>query len=440
MLARHAPHSALRAALTRRELALLAAAGVGGAASSGWLPALAAHAAAENPSARRKSCVLLWMDGGPSHVDTFDPKPDGPASVRGDLGATATSVPGIQIGEKFPLLARQMQHLAILRGMSTAEADHGRARVYMHTGYRPGQGGVTYPGLGSTVAAEIGEAEPSLPNFIVTGAPLNKHDVVRDPGYRGPRHQPVVLSDLSRGLEYSEPAVATEEFNRRTALLNTMEQEFVRTYQAPPAQVHQAGLASALRLIRSPRRDAFDLSREPVAVRDAYGDCEFGRGCLLARRLVEAGVPFIEVYLANWDSHSREVAAQTRTLMSQVDAGMSALIRDLADRGLLESTLIVWMGEFGRTPQINTTGGRDHYSRAWTTVLAGGGVKGGQTIGATDARAAQVIDRPVSVVDFLATICRLLGIDCRKEVLAPNGRPIRIVDEGEKVVEEVFGV
>jgi hypothetical protein len=432
------PKSAIRNGLSRRDLALLTAAGVGGISHSGWLPALAAHAAEVKPAGRRKSCILLWMDGGPSHVDTFDPKPDAPANIRGDLETIATSVPGIQVSEKFPQLAGLMRHVAILRGMSTAEADHGRARVYMHTGYRPGQGGVTYPGLGSTVAAELGELESQLPNFVVTGTPLGKHDVIRDPGYRGPRHQPVVLSNLSRGLEYAEPAVATAEFDRRTGLLNTLEQDFVRTYPAPPAQIHQAGLASALRLIRSERRDAFDLSKESQAAREAYGDCEFGRGCLLARRLVETGVPFVEVYLANWDSHFRDVAAQTRTLMSQVDAGMSALIRDLDDRGLLESTLIVWMGEFGRTPHVNTTGGRDHYSRAWTTLLAGGGVKGGQAIGATDSRAAAVTDRPISVMDFMATICRLLEIDYTKEVLAPNGRPIRVVDKEEKVVEEVL--
>jgi len=322
--------------------------------------------------------------------------------------------------------------------MSTGEADHGRARLYMHTGYRPGAAGVTYPGLGSTGAAELGQPDSPLPNFVVTGSPLNKYDFVRDPGYRGPRQQPVVLTDLSRGLENAEPAEPPDEFNRRTRLLDRLEQRFVSDYPARPALAHQAGLAAALRLIRSNRREAFDLSREPEESRRAYGESDFGRGCLLARRLVEADVPFVEVYLANWDSHFRDVAAQTRTLMSQVDASMSALVRDLADRGLLDSTLVIWMGEFGRTPSINNNGGRDHYSKAWSTVLFGGGIRGGQVIGATDSQGAAVTDRPISAVDLMATICRILGIDYSQEIVAPNGRPIRLVDKDEQLIRELL--
>jgi hypothetical protein len=429
------PTSQIPNCLRRRDCLTLAAAGISGVSASGWFGGLASRAA-EQPR-RTKSCILLWMDGGPSHIETFDPKPDAPAHIRGELAAIPTSVPGIFVGEKFPKTAGLIEHGAILRGMSTAEADHGRARIYMHTGYRQGAGGVTYPGLGSTVSAELGDPDAPLPNFVVTGVPLNKYDVVRDPGFRGPRHQPVVLTDLSRGLENAEPAVSAGEFARRTQLLDRLEQQFVRDYAAPPAEAHQAGLASALRLIRSDRRAAFDLSREPASAREAYGECDFGRGCLLARRLVEAGVPFVEVYLANWDSHSRDVAAQTRTMMSEVDAGLSSLVRDLSDRGLLESTLVIWMGEFGRTPHVNQTGGRDHYAKAWSTVLFGGGIRGGQTIGATDAQGATVTDRPISVMDFMATVCRILGIDHTKEVTA-NNRPIRIVDGQEQLISELL--
>jgi hypothetical protein len=421
---------------TRREMLTLSAAGIAGTSLSGWFGSLAAHA--QEQSQRPKSCILLWMDGGPSHVETFDPKPEASADIRGELGAIQTSIPGTFVGEKFPLVAELIQQGAILRGMSTAEADHGRARIYMHTGYRPGAGGVTYPGLGSTVAAELGQLDSPLPNFVVTGAPLGKHDVVRDPGYRGPRHQPVVLTDLSHGLENGEPATELPEFDRRTRLLERLEEQFVRTHPAPAAEAHQAGLASALRLIRSDKRECFDLSREPQASRQRYGDSDFGRGCLLARRLVEAEVPFVEVYLANWDSHFRDVAAQTRNLMSQVDAGLSALVRDLSDRGLLEATLVIWMGEFGRTPRINTTGGRDHYSKAWSTALFGGGIRGGQVIGTTDVQGASVTDRPISVVDFMATVCRILGIDYQREVTAANGRPIRIVDKDEQLIDELL--
>jgi uncharacterized protein (DUF1501 family) len=249
----------------------------------------------------------------------------------------------------------------------------------------------------------------------------------------------VVLSNLSRGLENAEPAAPPSEFERRTRLLGQLEQRFVRDYPAPEAQAHESGLASALRLVRSDRRSAFDLSTEPEGSRRAYGASDFGRGCLLARRLVEAGVPFVEVYLANWDSHFRDVAVNTRTLMSHVDAGLSALVRDLVDRGLLETTLIIWMGEFGRTPRINTTGGRDHYAKAWSTVLFGGGIRGGQVVGATDRVGATVTDRPISVVDLLATVCKTLNIDYTQEIVATGGRPIRIVDHKELLIQGLLG-
>lgn len=424
--------------LTRREWMTLSAVGAG-CSLSGWLGPLASRAAEQTARGRsHKSCILLWMDGGPSHVDTFDPKPDATAEVRGDLKSIATSVPGIRISERFPELAQLMKHAAILRGMSTAEADHGRARIYMHTGYRPGQGGVTYPGLGSTVAAEIGSPDSPLPNFVVTGSPLNKYDFLRDPGYRGPRHQPLVLDHLDRGLENSRAAVGADEFQRRTSLLLQLDQRFHRTYQAAPTLAHKTGLEAALRLMRSDRSQAFDLDREPQRSRRAYGATDFGRGCLLARRLIEAGVTFVEVYLSNWDSHEKKVADNTRSLMSQVDQGASALVRDLADRELLDETLIIWMGEFGRTPRINRNGGRDHYAKAWSTLLLGGGIRGSQVIGRTDNQGREVTNRAISVADFMASVCHILGIDHQKEITTPNGRPIRIVDKNERLISELF--
>jgi uncharacterized protein (DUF1501 family) len=426
-----------RLAPSRRELLRLASAGIAASSCSGWLGSLARAAEQSSSGGRRKSCILLWMDGGPSHIETFDPKPAAGAEIRGDIGAIETATPGILIGERFPQLARWMPHAAVLRGMNTAEADHGRARIYMHTGYRPGFGGVTYPGLGSTVSAELCDPQSPLPNFVVTGAPLTKYDVLRDPGYRGPRHQPLVLNNAAEGLDHATPSVAGGEFDRRVDLLKELEHRFTRSSQTPAAAAHETGVASALRLMRSDRSHAFDLMREPDDSRRAYGDSDFGRGCLLARRLVEAGVAFVEVYLANWDSHEKAVADSTRQLMVQVDLGLSALIRDLHDRGRLDDTLIIWMGEFGRTPQINRNGGRDHYAKAWSTMLVGGGVKGGQAVGATDSQGREVTQHPISVKDFMATVCRLLGIDYGREVTTPNGRPIRIVDKGEQVIQEV---
>jgi len=427
--------------MTRREILRLAAAGVSGVSLSGWMAPLARLAAAETAAGRRpKSCILLWMDGGPSHLDSFDPKPDAPANIRGEFASIATAVPGLRVCEKLPKVAGLLGHAAILRGMSTEEADHSRARIYLHTGYRPLQGGLSYPGLGSTVAAELGRPDSPLPSFVVTGTPLTKYDFLTDAGYRGPRHQPLVVADVERGMENLQPAVPGTEFENRSRVLEQLAAGFARTSRSPVAEAHRATLAGALRLMRSDRSRAFDLAQEPAGVRDRYGRGTFGQGCLLARRLVEAGVACVEVYLANWDSHERRIAQGIPGLLTQVDDGVSALVGDLRDRGLLDDTLIIWMGEFGRTPQVNREGGRDHFARAWSTVLIGGGVKGGQAVGATDRQGAAVVDRPISVHDFMATVCRLLGIDPARRIDTPAGRPIRIVeDKGEKVITEVIG-
>src|SRR5262245_23399136 len=235
------------AALSRRELLTLAAAGAGAVSLSGWLAPLAARAAEQTArGVKHKSCVLLWMDGGPSHLDTFDPKPDAPANVRGDLKTIQTAVPGLLVTEKFGRLAPLMKHAAVLRGMSTEEADHGRARLYMHSGYKPGVGGLTYPGLGSIVSAELGDPDAALPNFVVTGTPLNKYDFVTNPGYRGPLHQPLALPDPARGLEDLNPAVAREQFDERVDVLQELERGFARTRPVGAAEERRTTVGRAL--------------------------------------------------------------------------------------------------------------------------------------------------------------------------------------------------
>ncbi len=332
--------------LTRREWQRLLAAGVLGSASSGWFGRLAA--AAENElSGRPKSCILLWMDGGPSHIDTFDPKPDASSDIRGTLSAIDTDIPGIQICEKLPAISRLMEHAAVLRGMSTEEADHERARIYMHTGYRPGFGGVQYPPLGSIVSQELGDPKFPLPNFVVTGAPLTKHDFLTSAGYLGPRHQALVHADPERALENVVPPGTADDFDERLAVLAKLERNFTAAYKAQAAEAHRTTMARALQLMRTDRRQAFDLSQEPETIRAAYGPGRFGQGCLLARRLVEAGVRFIEVYLQNWDTHEKLVADEALALMPAMDRGTAALVNDLAERGMLDDTLVVWMGEFG---------------------------------------------------------------------------------------------
>src|SRR3954447_3276375 len=417
--------------LSRRDLLKLTAAGVTGASLSGWLNVLACRAAAAG--VKHKSCILLWMDGGPSHKDTFDMKPG--TAQGGPFKEIPTAVPGIRISEHFPRFAGLMKDAAILRGMSTGEGAHGRAKYYLHTGYKEGQGGLNYPSLGSIASAEIGRTDSPLPNFVSVG---NRSFGA---GFLGARHQPLVVADPKRGVENLKPLVPGEAFEERVGLLEEMEQAFFREYKAGASVDHKTTYRRAVALMKSREAKAFDLSLEPESSRAAYGSGRFGEGCLLARRLVETGVSFVEVTLPGWDTH-QDNFDRVKRLSGQVDPAMSALVTDLKQRGLLDSTLVVWMGEFGRTPRINSRGakpGRDHYPRAWSSVLVGGGIRGGQVVGQTDKEGAAVVERPISALDFLATVCKLLGIDYYKQNLGPGGRPIRIVDKGANPIKELVG-
>jgi hypothetical protein len=416
--------------LSRRDWFKLSAAGLMTTSLSGWLDVLAAHAAASGSN--HKACILLWMDGGPSQKDTFDMKPN--TENAGEFKPIPTSVPGVQISEHFPKLAKLMQHAAIIRSMTTGEGAHGRAKYYLHTGYREGQGGLVYPSIGSIVSAELGRPEWPMPNFVSVG---NRS---YGAGFLGARHQPLVVTDPARGVQNLKPSVDNKEFGERFSLLEQMEQGFFRTHKATSIGDHRTTYERAVQLMRSKEAKAFDLSLEPAAVRDAYGRTKFGDGCLLARRLVEVGVPFVEVSLGGWDTHQNNFE-RVQKLSSETDPAMAALIHDLKSRGLLDRTLVVWMGEFGRTPKINKRGakpGRDHYPRAWSTVLLGGGIRGGQVIGRTDKEGAAVEDRPISAIDFMATICKVLGIDYTKQNNTPIGRPIRIAEKGATPIKELF--
>jgi hypothetical protein len=417
--------------LSRRDALKLAAAGITGMSLSGWLPVLAEGAARQ--TTRHKACILLWMDGGPSHKDTFDLKPG--TANGGPYKPIDTSVPGIQISEYFPRLAKQMNHCAILRGMSTNEGAHPRAKFTMHTGYREGQGGVAYPSIGSLVSKELGRPEFPLPSFVSIG---NRS---YGAGFLGTKYQPLIVQNAARGVQNLKPLVAGSAFDGRVDLLEQMEKAFYREYKAEAGLAHQATYRCAVALMKSKEAKAFDISQEPASVHKAYGEGRFGEGCLLARRLIETGVSFVEVTLGGWDTHQNNFD-RVKNLSQQVDPAMSSLLADLKDRGLLDSTLVIWMGEFGRTPRINTRGakpGRDHYPRAWSTVVAGGGIKAGQVVGKTDKEGATVTERPISAIDFLATVCTLLGINHTKQNTTANNRPIRIVDKGNKPIKELLG-
>jgi hypothetical protein len=418
------------AGLSRRDFVKLSAAGVGASAMSGWLGVLAARAA--EAGVKHKACILLWMDGGPSHKDTFDMKPG--TADGGEFKPIKTAVPGMEISEHLPQFAKLTGDAVLLCGMSTSEGAHGRARFFMHTGYKEGQGGLVYPSIGSIVSAELGNPDFALPNFVaINGRSYGS-------GYLGPTHQPLFVQDPARGVENLKPLVNQGEFDDRVGLLEEMESAFYRDYKVDAGTAHETTYRRAVQMMKSKEAKAFDLSDEPPKVKEAYGDSKFGQGCLLARRLIETGVSFVEVTLGGWDTH-QDNFNRVKKLSADLDPGLSALVKDLKDRDMLDDTLIVWMGEFGRTPKITSRGGtpgRDHYPRAWSTVLVGGGIKGGQVVGKTDKEGADVVDRKVSALDFLASICKALGIDHNKVNNTPIGRPVRIVDKAGEPIKELF--
>jgi hypothetical protein len=416
--------------VSRRDMLKLSAAGVLGTALSGWLPVLASRAA--ETRAQTKRCILLWMDGGPSHKDTFDMRPG--TDQGGPFKAIQTNVTGIQISEHLPRLARLMNHGVIVRSMSTGEGAHGRAKYYLHTGYKEGVGGLVYPSLGAIAAKEIGNPDSPLPNFVSIG---NRSF---GSGFLGARHQPLVVVDPARGVENLRSLVTTSRFDNRVSLLDELEAGFHRTHGDASVGAHRTTYQRAVQLMRDQGARAFDIASEPAASRAGYGTGKFGEGCLLARRLIETGISFVEVNLGGWDTHQNNFPRVTQ-LSAQLDPAMSQLITDLQERGLLDSTLVIWMGEFGRTPLINQRGaqpGRDHYPRAWSLAMFGGGIHGGQVVGRTDAEAASVVERPVTTLDFMATVCRILGIDYNKQNHTPIGRPVRIVDRGANPIAQVL--
>jgi hypothetical protein len=443
--------------LTRRDLLRLSAAGVVGYSFSGWLQALAEDTAGVGE--RRRSCILLWMNGGPSQMDTFDLKP-GHAN-GGPYRAIATSAEGVRISEHLPRLARQMHHAAIIRTMSTREGDHGQGSFLMHTGYLP-RGPVQYPTLGSLVAREIGNDESALPNFVSIVPFRAFNPAAFSSGFLGPQYAPLLVGenanpfgaqnqpvDAAQALRVPDllapPEVETAHFDSRIDLLEQMQSDFARNHPSVAARSHHTAYNRAVRLMRTEARAAFNLDDEPAALRDAYGRSLFGQSCLLARRLVERGVPFVEVTLngvpnapAGWDTHGQNFD-QVRRLSEVLDPAFATLLSDLADRGRLQDTTVVWMGEFGRTPRITNNQGRDHFPNAWSTVIAGGGVRGGQAFGRTSADGTTVEGpRPILTRDFLATVCRALGIDHTRQNMSNAGRPIRIAEQGALPIEEIL--
>ena len=397
-------------------------------------------------AARAKACILIWLDGGPSHLETLDPKPQATREVRGPFKAISTSVAGIQLSELMPLTAASMQHTAIIRSMTSPLGEHNFGTHYLLTGYKPTPA-LNYPAIGSVVShlrrlpgdlpshvavpdLRVGGGKFVAPGYLPTSvAPFEVGGDPASPGFR--------VRDL-----YPFPGIVDERLERRRdylQMLNGVQQ--AAELDSPTS----AAFEQAFRLMTSPAaKKAFDLSAESDKTHRRYGDKSIGKCCLMARRLVEAGVPFVTVNNRGWDTHNDLVTrlkegytgAKTPVgLVPSLDTAFSALVTDLADRRLLNDTLVVVMGEFGRTPKLNTQAGRDHWPRVFSVMLAGGGVAGGQVIGSSDDMGESPNSRPVTPADLAATIYRLLGIDPSMTLYTSDGRPVRVSAEGEPVSE-----
>jgi len=437
---------ALRVRPTRRQLFQYVGSSLAGASCSGWLAALAA--AQQTPQSRQKSVILLWLNGGPATIDLWDLKPG--HENGGPYQAIDTAVAGVRISEHLPKLAARAQSLSLVRSMSTKEGDHGRASFVAHTGVVP-QGAIRFPTLGALVGKELGDTSAELPSAVCIAPRRNPDLDAHSAGFLGAEHAPLLIGENST---YNNAAgdpnhilhvanlripahVAAADAAQRVELLAKAGQAFRAAHPGTGTSSHDSSVQRAVRLMQQSASRTFDLADEPDKVRDAYGRSLFGQSCLLARRLVERGVPFVEVTLDGWDTH-QDTFERVAALSQSLDGGFAMLLDDLAARGLLENTLIVCMGEFGRTPKINGTTGRDHFPAAWSMALAGGGIRGGEIVGRTSTNGMSVEERPVTIPDLLATICRKVGIDPLKQNLSNVDRPIRIVDKVARPIEELL--
>jgi len=405
----------------RRTLLRIGTSSIFGALVARYLSPGAALAAAA-PGPRARACILLWLNGGPSHLDTFDPKPG--RATGGPFKAIAARAPGMKLSEHLPHLADRGDRIAVVRGIASREGNHQRAQYFVHTGYAPNPT-VVHPSLGGWTCARLGDPSAELPAFVSIGGPSF------GAGFLGVQNGPFVVQKAgARPADVDPPpGVDRARFDRRLAALDAMEDRFARATGDAKVDGRRQVYAKAVRLMRAPELDAFNLAGESEATRAAYGDTDFGRGCLVARRLVERGVKFVEVVLDGWDTH-QDNFERTKKLMGTLDPAVAALVDDLAARHLFDSTLVACMGEFGRTPRINGRDGRDHWPGAWSAVLAGGGIRGGQVHGATDDDGAKPAGTPTPVPDLLATMATLLGLDPAHTETTPAGRPISVTDGG----------
>jgi hypothetical protein len=400
--------------------------------------------AGDGSANRGKNAIFIFLDGGQSHMDSWDPKPDG-GEAAGEFKPIATNLPGLQVCEHMPKLAQQADKYAVLRGVCDAIPVHGRGMSFVRSGNRP-RASLTYPDIGSVIAKEHA-APQGVPPFVSLPVRMT-NSTIEQAGYLGITYRSFAVREDPNAENFSVRAlntpagVAASRTDARASLLDQLDTAY---RGLDLADENIAGMdrfyQRAFDVLRSARtREAFDLAREAGEVRDAYGRTSLGQACLLARRLVEAGVRCVTIDYGSWDTHQRNFTTMKDELLPTWDTALSALLEDLHNRGLLESTLVWSTGEMGRTPTINKDAGRDHWGKAMSMMLAGGGVPGGQVLGVTDAQGAEVIDGACKPEDVAATVLKVLGIDPRTEYHTPSGRPVTLVREGHPIPQLIEGI
>ncbi|MGB1929361.1 MAG: DUF1501 domain-containing protein [Mariniblastus sp.] len=375
----------------------------------------------------KKAAILLWMGGGPSTMDIWDLKP---GSNNGGPFRPISTAGDVQICEHMPMMAKNMDKLSIVRSMSTREADHMRGRYYMHTGYVPNPN-VKHPSYGSVIAHELSSTREDLeiPPFVSVGGNSE------GPGFLGMAWAPFSVNSNGQ-VRNLDMGIEPDRLTQRMQALKMMESGFIDSNRGIAAGEHAKVLSKTLSLMTSEQMKAFKVMQEPESVQERYGQTNFGRGCLMARRLVESGVPFVEVGLGGWDNHQNIFQTLQNNKLPELDRGMSALMEDLAARDMLDDVAVIWMGEFSRTPRINGNTGRDHWARSWSAVVGGAGMNSGIAVGATNEDGTSVVGPSQSSEDLMATVCHSLGISLETTFTSQSGRPMKIANGG-KVIKEL---
>ncbi|MBX3461658.1 MAG: DUF1501 domain-containing protein [Planctomycetes bacterium] len=428
-LARGADLETRRLFLTRLARSAL---GVGATAAFG--PAAIARALAQDPAApvplgraTAKQVIYLFLRGGMSHLDTLDPKPG--KSTQGPVEAIRSRADGVLLGQYFPQLAGQMDKACIVSSMSSRQGAHPQAQYLMRTSFEL-RGTIQHPSLGAWCHRLAGRRNPTLPGHVLIGGGADMPSA----GFFPPEFQALPIGNAQDGLQNARlpKGVDDDRFQRRLQRLAELDAAFAARHPQRDVAAYERAYAEAVRLMRSKDLAAFDVGLEQAALRQAYGETPFGAGCLLARRLVEHGVRYVEVVSDGWDTHADNFD-RLADLTPAIDQGLAALLADLDGRGLLRETLVVLATEFGRTPDIDQDQGRNHYPKAFSCLLAGGGVRGGQRHGRTDAEGREVVSEPVSIQDFNATIAHALGLPLDHVVMSPSGRPFKVADKGAPI-------